>query len=106
MSNISGNDDICGFASVALQYQEHGLQRKSLEAANSFKARIYGWQQSHLQETYSIPMFDIPYDSFWKEIPKIEELMIRLLKRKSKQKIIDRGIFIKIVGVTTIRQKK
>ena len=89
MSNISGNNEICGFARVAIHdilYPEHGLQRESLEAANSFKARIYRWQQSHLQKTYCIPMFDIPYDSFRKEIPKMEEVMIRLRKRNSHNK--------------------
>ena len=103
MSNISGNDDIHGFARVAIhdiQYQLHGLQWESLAAANSFKAWIY-----RCQKTDSVPMFDILYDSFRKDIPKIEDLMIRLRKRNS-QKRIDQGIFIKIVGVTTIRQIK
>ena len=31
-------------------------------------------------------MFDIPYDSFRKEIPKMEEVMIRLRKRNSHNK--------------------
>ena len=90
MSNISDNDNICGFARVAIdaiQYKEHGLQREPLEAANSFKARIYRWQQSHLQQMFNIPMFDIPYDSFKKEIPKIEEMMIRLRKRNRQNRI-------------------
>ena len=96
---------VCQVAIDAIQYKEHGLQREPLEAANSFKARIYRWQQSHLQQMFSIPMFDIPYDSFKKEIPKIEEMMIRLRKRNRQNRRELTEIFIKIVGGNAIRQK-
>ena len=43
---------------------------------------------SHISsKCFYIPMFDIPYDSFKKEIPKIEEMMIRLRKRNRQNRI-------------------
>ena len=92
MSNLASRDNMtCGFASIAMheiQYQDHGLQHQHLEAAMSFKSRIFRWQPLQLQTLFldCSPTFNIPYSTFRKELPKIDEVMIKLRKRYSQNK--------------------
>ena len=93
MSNFARSDNsTCGFARIAMYeiqyYQDHGLQHRPLEAAMSFKSRIFQWQLLQFQTLFidCSPMFNIPYDTFRKELPKIDEIMVKLRKRYSQNK--------------------
>ena len=71
-----------------IQYQDHGLQHRPLEAATSFKSPIFQWQLLQFQTLFidCSPMFNIPYDTFRKELPKIDDIMVKLRKRYSQNK--------------------
>ena len=87
----SSVNSTCGFGRIAMyeiQYQDHGLKHRPLESAMSFKSRIFQWQQLQFQTLFidCSPMYNISYDTFRKELPKIDEIMVKLRKRYSKNK--------------------
>ena len=81
----------CGFAKIEmyeLQYKEHGLQKQPLEAASTFLSRIFNWQLLQYQTLFidCSSSFDVPYETFRKQLPKIKEAMLKLGKRYGEQK--------------------
>ena len=90
-SNSIIDNDICGFARIAMyevQYKVDGLQHLPLEAATTFKARIINWQRLQFQTLFidCSSSFDVPYETFRKQLPKIKEEMMKLGKRYGQQK--------------------
>ena len=85
----------CGFAKIAMheiQHQCHGLKHHPCEIATVFKARIFQWQHHRFQRLFNdnASSFNIPYNIFRKQLPKIKEIMVKLGKRhgeKNKQLI-------------------
>ena len=63
-------------------------KNQPLEAASTFKSRIFNWQLLQFQTLFidCSSSFDVPYETFRKQLPKIKEAMLILGKRYGEQK--------------------